>query len=286
VSAQPTEVPGFESFTDGSSTVVWGDALAVLDSIVPDGTANLIIVDPPYNLGKRFGSFHDSWPSDAEYFAWCTQWLGICMRKLTQDGTLYLMASTQAMPMFDLYLRDRLAILSRIVWRYDSSSVQARKYFGSTYEPILHCVKDPRSYTFNADDVLVEAPTGARRKLVDYRVDPPRPYRTHKVPGNVWEFPRVRYRMDEYEEHPAQKPERLVERMILASSNPGDLIVDPFSGTFTTSAVAARLGRRNVGIERELDYVRIGLRRLRLRDELHGIPLTRPTKSFTRRPKR
>lgn len=85
------------------------------------------------------------------------------------------------------------------MWHYDSSGVQATKYFGSMYEPILHCVKDKNNYIFNADDIKVEAKTGAQRKLIDYRKSVPTPYNTEKVPGNAWYFPRVRYRMEEYE---------------------------------------------------------------------------------------
>ena len=283
MSIQPLADPDLpEVFTDGRTTVVWSDAVKGLERVVKDGTANLIFADPPYNLGKQFASFLDSWASEEEYVAWCKEWLAVCVRKLAPDGSFYLMASTQAMPTLDLFIRNELTVLSRIVWAYDSSGVQARKYFGSLYEPILHCVRDPRSYTFNADAIMVEAPTGARRKLIDYRANPPRPYRSHKVPGNVWTIPRVRYRMPEYEEHPAQKPERLLERIILASSRPGDLVVDPFAGTFTTSAVAARLGRQSVGVELELEYVRVGLRRLALRDELHNVPLRSPHKRFRR----
>ena len=99
----------------------------------------------------------------------------------------------------------------------------------------------------------------------------------------MWYFPRVRYRMDEYEKHPSQKPEALLERIILASSNPNDLILDPFSGTFTTGAVAKRLGRRFVGIEHEREYIKIGVRRLKLRKELDGERLAAPEKSYVRR---
>jgi site-specific DNA-methyltransferase (adenine-specific) len=113
------------------------------------------------------------------------------------------------------------------------------------YEPILFCVKDDENYPFNSDDILVEAKTGAKRKLIDYRKKPPQPYNTEKVPGNVWDFPRVRYRMAEYENHPTQKPITLLERIIKASSNEGDTILDPFSGTFTTSFVAKSLGRNS-----------------------------------------
>ena len=151
------------------------------------------------------------------------------------------------------------------------------------YEPILYCVKNKDSYVFNSQDILVEAKTGSQRKLIDYRKAVPAPYSTKKVPGNVWEFPRVRYRMEEYEDHPTQKPEALLERIILASSNAGDVVMDPFSGTFTTAAVAKRLNRKTVSIELNIDYVGIGLRRLSLATELDGKMLIKPEKSTKRR---
>ena len=89
--------------------------------------------------------------------------------------------------------------------------------------------------------------------------------------------------MHEYEDHPAQKPESLLKRIILASSNPGDVVLDPFSGTFTTSAVAKRLGRKSIGIERERDYVKIGLRRCGIQRVLDGEPLRAMRKSTARR---
>jgi site-specific DNA-methyltransferase (adenine-specific) len=239
-----------------------GDALGILKYEISDESIDLIFVDPPYNIGKKFSQFHDHWSSDLEYTKWAYQWIDECIRVLKPTGTMYLMTSTQAMPYFDLYVRDKLKILSRIVWSYDSSGVQAKKYYGSMYEPILHCVKDSRAYCFNKNDILVEAKTGAKRRLIDYRGDIPKSYNTMKVPGNVWEFPRVRYRMDEYEEHPSQKPEILLERIIRASSNEGDTVLDPFAGTFTTAAVAKFLNRKSVSIESQDEYIKIGLRRV------------------------
>lgn len=249
-------------FEENGHTIYHGDALEILRNEISDESIDLIFVDPPYNIGKKFADFHDKWPSDAEYAKWAYQWIDECIRVLKPTGTLYLMTSTQAMPYFDLYVRDKLTVLSRIVWSYDSSGVQAKKYFGSMYEPILHCVKSKKTYCFNAEDILVEAKTGAKRKLIDYRGDTPKPYNTKKVPGNVWEFPRVRYRMDEYEDHPSQKPEALLERIIRASSNEGDTVLDPFSGTFTTAAVAKSLGRNSVSLESQEKYLKIGLRRV------------------------
>jgi adenine-specific DNA-methyltransferase len=259
-----------------------GDCLRLLPTIA-DESVDLVFADPPYNIGKQFGGFKDSWPSDQDYAAWCYQWLGLVIRKLRPTGSLYLMSSTQAMPYLDLWLRERLTVVSRIVWHYDSSGVQARKHFGSLYEPILFCVKDPKAYTFNAEAIEIEARTGAVRKLIDYRKATPARYKSTKVPGNTWYIPRVRYRMPQYEAHPSQKPEALLERIIKASSNPGDLILDPFAGTFTTCAVAHRLGRRSIGIETQAEYLKIGLRRLQLATTHDGEKLSAPRKNYVRR---
>lgn len=270
------------SFENSSAKIYLADCLEALSEIV-DRSVDLVFADPPYNIGKKFSNFHDSWPSDREYAEWCYQWLELCIKKLKPTGSLYVMTSTQAMPYLDLWLRERMTILSRIMWYYDSSGVQAKKYYGSLYEPILFAVKDPKSYTFNASDIEIEAKTGATRKLIDYRKEIPTPYKTTKIPGNAWYFPRVRYRMDEYEEHPSQKPEALLERIIKASSNPGDLILDPFGGTFSTSAVAQKLGRKSVSIELQEEYFKIGLRRLGIANEYDGEDLQKKIKTFTRK---
>jgi site-specific DNA-methyltransferase (adenine-specific) len=267
-------------FEKDRHSVILGDAIEALSTLVPDGSIDLIFADPPYNIGKVFNGTQDRWQSDEDYLRWCYHWLDLCIQKLKPNGSFYVMAATQNMPFFDIYLRKQLAILSRIIWYYDSSGVQAKKYYGSLYEPILFCVKDKEHYTFNAKDIFVSAKTGAQRKLIDYRKPVPTVYNSVKVPGNVWEFPRVRYRMPEYENHPTQKPIALLERIIKASSNVGDIVLDPFSGTFTTSYVAKQLGRKSIGIEIEEEYVKIGLRRLEIANEYDGALLQREQRSF------
>jgi adenine-specific DNA-methyltransferase len=257
------------------NTIIYqGDCLEVLAAL-PNESVDLIFADPPYNIGKVFGDFKDTWASDLEYAQWCYSWLELCLAKLKSSGSLYVMTSTQAMPYLDLWLRERITVLSRIVWHYDSSGVQAKKHFGSLYEPILFCVKDAKQYTFNTADIEIEARTGAVRKLIDYRKAIPSLYSNTKLPGNAWYIPRVRYRMPEYEDHPSQKPEALLERMIKASSNVGDMVLDPFAGTFTTSAVAQRLGRVSIAIEMQEKYVAAGLRRLGCSSEAAAQPLNK-----------
>lgn len=266
-------------YTDGYHKIFHGDALFVMQQSIPPESVDLIFVDPPYNIGKKFSTFDDKWHSDEAYAKWCYQWLDEAIRVLKPNGSMYVMTSTQAMPYLDLYIRKKMSILSRIVWSYDSSGVQAKKYYGSLYEPILFCVKNPNNYTFNANDILVEAKTGSQRQLIDYRGREPKPYNTQKVPGNVWEFPRVRYRMQEYEQHPSQKPEILLRRIITASSNEGDVILDPFSGTFTTASVAKSLNRKSISIESQEEYVKIGLRRVLNQTEYKGQSLEPLTKN-------
>ena len=268
------------TFEKDGHVIIWGDAIEALSNEIPDNSIDLIFADPPYNIGKDFNGTKDKWKSEEDYLQWSYQWLGLCVRKLKPSGSFYVMASTQNMPYFDVYLRKHLTILSRIIWAYDSSGVQAKKYYGSLYEPILFCVKDRNNYTFNSQDILVEARTGAVRKLIDYRKPVPTTYNSKKVPGNVWRIPRVRYRMDEYENHPTQKPVALLERIIRASSNEGDVVLDPFSGTFTTSYVAKQLRRKSIGVEIEEEYVKIGLRRIEIASRYNGQPLEKDRRSF------
>ncbi|MEI7812934.1 MAG: adenine-specific DNA-methyltransferase [Ignavibacteria bacterium] len=269
-----------KEFRNNGDLIYQGDAIDVLSNKIDDESVNLMFIDPPYNIGKCFNGLKDKWETDEDYLKWCYQWIDLCLKKLKKNGSLYIMTSTQFMPYFDIYLRDKINILSRIIWSYDSSGVQAKKYYGSMYEPVLFCVKDPKDYTFNVKDILIEAKTGAKRKLIDYRKSVPTVYNSQKVPGNVWDFVRVRYRMDEYENHPTQKPVALLERIIKASSNKGDLVLDPFSGTFTTSFVSRQLERKSIGIEINEDYIKIGLRRINLSDNYNGEKLTKELRTF------
>ena len=255
---------------NNNSMAINGDCLDILPCI-KSKTINLIFADAPYNIGKDFGNNSDKWESIDLYIQWCKKWIDECIRVMADNGTMYIMTATQHMPYLDIYISEHYNVLCRIVWTYDSSGVQSKKVYGSLYEPILMINKSSKyPYIFNYKDILIEAKTGAQRHLIDYRKNPPRPYNSEKVPGNVWNFNRVRFKMDEYENHPTQKPEALLERIIRASSNPGDLVLDPFSGSFTTSSVAIKLGRIGLGIELNSDFFEIGIRRTGIANEYRG----------------
>ena len=250
-----------ENMTGNSSMAILGDSISVLKKM-KDKSVQLIFADAQYNIGKDFGNNSDKWDNMYDYIDWCKVWIDECMRVLSDTGTMYFMTATQHMPYLDVFVSEKYNVLCRIIWAYDSSGVQSKKIYGSLYEPILMINKTKKSkYTFNYEEIMIEAKTGAKRKLIDYRKNPPQPYNTKKVPGNVWDFSRVRFKMNEYENHPTQKPEALLERIIKASSNVGDVVLDPFSGSFTTTATAIRLKRVAIGIELNEEYYEIGLRR-------------------------
>lgn len=269
----------FDVHSSDRHKIIHGDVLTSIKTLDAE-SIDLIFADPPYNIGKDFDGLKEDW-SEESFLEWCYEWLEECYRVLKKNGTMYLMNSTENMPFLDIWCRKKFYIKSRIVWSYDSSGVQAKKYFGSLYEPILMMTKSKSDYTFNFEDIMVEAKTGSQRKLIDYRKNPPQPYNTKKVPGNVWEYSRVRFRMDEYENHPTQKPEALLERVIQASSNTDDIVLDPFSGSFTTCATAKKLGRKSIGIEINEEYVKVGIRRLGIESKYSDLELIKEKKRKT-----
>ena len=110
--------------------IIHSDAIIALNDCILDNSVDLIFADPPYNIGKNFAGCKDKWDTDEAYLDWCYKWLDMCVRKLKPNGAFYVMTSTQFMPYFDIFLRNKLTILSRLVWSYDSSGVQAKRYFG------------------------------------------------------------------------------------------------------------------------------------------------------------
>lgn len=264
------EKTDFEYQESENAIVIFEDCIESMNSM-KEKSVDLIFADPPYNIGKDFGNDSDSWDDKQKYLKWCYTWIEACFRVLKDDGTIYIMNSTQNMPYISVYLQEHYHVVNDIVWTYDSSGMQSKRKYGSLYEPIIMATKTNKAkYTFNCEDIMVEAKTGAKRGLIDYRKDPPQPYNSKKVPGNVWDFTRVRYRMEEYENHPSQKPEELLERIIKASSKEGDVVLDPFGGSFSTSAVAVRLKRRAVSMDINKDYFKIGLRRTGICTEYEG----------------
>jgi site-specific DNA-methyltransferase (adenine-specific)/adenine-specific DNA-methyltransferase len=266
-------------YKNKNHTIYNGDVFECFSKI-KDKSIDLIFADPPYNIGKDFDGLIDK-KNEQDFLVWSYKWIDEVYRVLKENGSFYLMNSTQSMPFLDLYCRKYFNVISRIVWSYDSSSVQSKSSFGSQWEPILFMSKG-KKYKFNSKDIEVEAKTGAQRKLIDYSKTQPRPYNNKKIPGNLWNFNRIRYLQEEYENHPTQKPEVLLERIIRVSSNKNDLILDPFSGSFTTSAVAKKNLRKSIGFEINEGYIKIGLRRLDIKSHFSSKELEKIKKRKTK----
>ena len=229
--------------------LILGDALIELQN-VPDGSVDLIIADPPYNLGKDYGNNHDIKGFD-EYLEFSRTWIRLAASKLKPNGTMYVFMGFRFISyLFDILDRDvRLFFNSWVVWHY-TQGMGKTKGFSPRHDDVLMFTKS-KDFVFNLDDIRV----------------PQKYYRDRNNmrganPGDVWEFSHVHYCNENRQAHPTQKPEGLIERMVLASSNEGDTVLDPFSGSGTTLRVCQQLSRSGIGIEINPDYVEATKQRL------------------------
>lgn len=257
------------STTLGKEGILNADLFAVLDSI-PDGFANLIIIDPPYNLTKDFAGNKFSARKSAAYEDYLRSWLPRVCQKLTADGSLYLCGDWHCSSSMQRVLEENLTVLNRITWQREKGRGAANNWKNGM-EDIWFAVKNPHDYHFD-----LEAVKQRRRVLAPYRKNgEPKDWQDTEegkyratCPSNFWDDISVPFwSMPENTEHPTQKPEKLIAKLILASSKPGDIIFDPFLGSGTTAVVAKKLGRRCLGIEQSLDYCLLAAKRLLIAEE-------------------
>lgn len=229
--------------------VILGDAITCL-SAFPDHSFDLIIADPPYNLGKDYGNNHDI-KGFKEYLDFSREWTSQCARLLKPMGTLYVFMGFRFISyLYDILDRELgLFFNSWIVWHY-TQGIGKTKGFSPRHDDILMFTKS-NEFVFNLDDVRV--PQKYYRERNNMR---------GANPGDVWTFSHVHYCNNNRQNHPTQKPEGLIERMVLASSNMGDSVLDPFSGSGTTLRVCQQLNRSCIGIEMNPEYVEITDKRL------------------------
>jgi modification methylase len=232
-----------------------GDCAEVLAGL-PDRSVDVVFADPPYNLqlggdllrpnNSRVDGVDDDWDrfaSFAEYDAFTRDWLSACHRVLKDTGTLWVIGSYHNIFRVGAQLQDMgFWVLNDVIWRKTNPMPNFRgTRFTNAHETLVWCSKGPEArYTFNYEAMK------ALNDGLQMRSD--------------WSLPLCtgpeRLKTDQGEKlHPTQKPEALLHRVILASSNPGDVILDPFLGSGTTAAVAKRLARRWIGIERDPDYI-------------------------------
>ncbi len=221
--------------------IIIGDAAEQMKAI-ESGSIDLIIADPPYNLGKDYGNNHDIRGFE-EYLEFSRIWLSEANRILKETGTLYVFMGFRFISyLYDILDRDnKMFFVNWIVWHY-TQGIGKKKGFSPRHDDILMFSKS-KSYKFNLDDIRI--PQKYYRQRNNMR---------GANPGDVWEFSHVHYCNGNRQNHPTQKPEGLIERMVLASSDVGDRILDPFAGSGTTLRVCQQTDRDAIGIEINPDY--------------------------------
>jgi DNA modification methylase len=243
-----------------------GDALAGMARL-QEASFDLIFADPPYfGREKDFGEGSIKM-SFAGYAAWSEDWIRGAVRLLKPDGSMYVCCDWRCAGLLQDILTRYLTIKNRITWLREKGRGSKRNW-KEDMEDIWFGVKG-EGYTFNLDAVKLRKPIVApyrdgNKRPKDWNENGGEPYR-YTCPPNIWLDTVVPFwSMPEDTPHPTQKPEKLVERIILASSNPGDMVFDPFIGSGTTAVVAKRLGRNFTGFELNAEYVRLALKRLDL----------------------
>ena len=242
--------------------IVLGDCIEVLNQM-PEESVDLIFADPPYNLqlagellrpnnSKVMGVDNDwdQFNSFKDYDEFSRKWLKACQRVLKQTGSLWVIGSYHNIFRIGSVLQDLgFWILNDIIWRKTNPMPNFRgRRFTNAHETLIWCGKNSstKGYTFNYDSMK------SLNEGLQMRSD--------------WLLPLCtgaeRLKRNGHKAHPTQKPESLISRVILSTSKPGDLIVDPFSGSGTTAAVAKRFSRQFIGIEQSKEYVEISRQRL------------------------
>lgn len=229
--------------------IIQGDCLEVLKQI-PANTIDLIVADPPYNLGKNYGNNHDLIGFE-EYMHFSRKWLQLAHEKLKPTGTIYVCMGVRFVSYLYHILDQEIGMYfnSWITWHY-TQGIGKTKGFSPRHDDILMFTKSEK-FKFNLDNVRIPQKYYRERNNM-----------AGANPGDVWQFSHVHYSNPEREDHPTQKPEGLIERIILASSDENDSVLDPFLGSGTTARVCQQLNRNCIGIELNPAFVEMAENRL------------------------
>ncbi|MEE0998239.1 MAG: DNA methyltransferase [Treponemataceae bacterium] len=233
-----------------------GDILEMLD-FVPDNFAHLIIIDPPYNLSKDFNGFKFNARTTEAFDEYLSTWFPKVCKKLKPNGSLYMCGDWKCTSSLQRAIEKELTILNRITWQREKGR-GAKSNWKNAMEDIWFAVKNPTDYYFDVEAVKMK-----RKVIAPYKVDgKPKDWQEEAdgnfrltYPSNFWDDISIPFwSMPENTDHPTQKPEKLYAKLILASSQKGDVVFDPFLGSGTSSVVAKKLGRNYCGIEMNQEY--------------------------------
>lgn len=234
---------------------------------LPDKFVDLLIIDPPYNLNKQFNSLAFQKKSINDYASYLDEFISKLKRTLKPDASIYVCGDWHSSISIPLVLEKHFIIRSRITWEREKGRGSTSNWKNSS-EDIWFCTMSNK-FTFNTEKVKL-----LRKVLAPYREENGNPKDWKEVgkngyrltfPSNIWTDISVPFwSMPENTDHPTQKPEKLIAKLILASSNKGDFVFDPFLGSGTTSVVAKKLGRKYLGIEIDKTFACLAEKRLHI----------------------
>ena len=255
------------SLNDIINKTINGDTFEVLD-LLPHNFIDLLIVDPPYNLDKEFGTSKFKKMTDEDYYVYTETWIKKVLPLLKDNASIYVCCDWNSSMVIGQVLKKYFHIQNRITWQREKGR-GALSNWKNGMEDIWFATKS-KNYTFNVEDVKVR-----RKVIAPYKTDgKPRDWEEtvdgkfrNTFPSNIWNDISIPYwSMPENTAHPTQKPEKLLAKIILASSNKNDIVFDPFLGSGSTSVTAKKLGRNYVGIERNEQYCVWTEKRLEMAD--------------------
>lgn len=256
----------FENFRNKT---INGDILESLEKL-PDEFADLIIIDPPYNLTKNFNGKVFAARSDDDYDSYLQSWFPSVCKKLKKNGSLYICGDWKCTSSLQRAVESQLTVMNRITWQREKGR-GAKSNWKNGMEDIWFAVKNPDDYYFD-----VEAVKQKRKVIAPYKVNgKPKDWEESEegnfrltYPSNFWDDISIPFwSMPENTDHPTQKPEKLYAKLILASSKPGDMIFDPFLGSGTASVTAKKLGRDYCGIELNEEFCLLAEKRLKMAED-------------------
>ena len=249
---------------DMTDSIINADLASALP-FVPASFADLIIIDPPYNLTKDFNGTRFTSRSEHEYIDYVRGWLPDVVAKLKPTGSLYLCGDWKCTAALQQVLSEHLHIMNRITWQREKGR-GATNNWKNGMEDIWFAVKDPHNYYFDVESVKQR-----RRVLAPYRINgEPKDWEATEegnyrltYPSNFWDDISIPFwSMPENTDHPTQKPEKLYAKLILASSREGDVVFDPFMGSGTTAIACIKERRHFIGFELSKEYFDKAVKRI------------------------
>lgn len=247
---------------------VLGNSMELM-RLLPSASMDLIILDPPYNLSKDFNGFKFKNRSDTEYLTYLRSWFPEIVRLLKDSGSVYLCGDWKCTAALHTVMAEHLTVMNRITWQREKGR-GAKSNWKNAMEDIWFGVKKASDYYFEVDAVKQK-----RKVIAPYRVNgKPKDWEETEqgnfrltYPSNFWDDISIPYwSMPENTDHPTQKPEKLIAKLVLASCPENGVVFDPFLGSGTSSVVAKKLGRQFVGIEQNEEYATWAEKRLQNAD--------------------